>query len=132
MLSRSTARSIRNGGIFGFDGDGIAASTLQCAGTNAQDTSTGTMADRTPSLPTSRVSAPICNDGVVNFIGGLANGSATGIFSLENPLTSASFTVTVGGVPLPSTWTMMLGGFAVFGYLAFRGKKKASAAIATA
>ena len=90
------------------------------------------MADRTPSLPTSRVSAAICNDGVVNFIGGLANGSATGIFSLENPLTSASFTVTVGGVPLPSTWTMMLGGFAVFGYLAFRGKKKASAAIATA
>ena len=36
----------------------------------------------------------------------------------------------VGETPLPSTWTMMLIGFAGLGFFAFRGSKKGSAAIA--
>ena len=34
--------------------------------------------------------------------------------------------------PLPSTWTMLIAGFAGFGYFAYRGSKKNSSALAAA
>jgi hypothetical protein len=34
---------------------------------------------------------------------------------------------TVGATPLPSTWLMLLSGFAGFGFLAYRGTKKRTA-----
>jgi hypothetical protein len=34
--------------------------------------------------------------------------------------------------PLPSTWTMLIAGFVGLGFVAYRGKKKGSAAIAAA
>jgi hypothetical protein len=43
-------------------------------------------------------------------------------------LTSIEFTAT----PLPSTWTMLIAGFVGLGFLAYRGPKKGSAAIAAA
>lgn len=38
----------------------------------------------------------------------------------------------VGTTPLPSTWLMLLSGFAGFGFLAYRGTRKSSAALAAA
>jgi hypothetical protein len=38
----------------------------------------------------------------------------------------------VSAAPLPSTWTMLIAGFAGVGFLAYRGKKKSSAALAAA
>ena len=38
----------------------------------------------------------------------------------------------VSATPLPSTWLMLLSGFAGFGFLAYRGTKKSSAALAAA
>ena len=69
---------------------------------------------------------------MVNFIGGIAANGGTDIFSLEGGIDAANFQVRIGGVPLPSTWTMMLAGFVGFGYLVYRGKKKGSAALAAA
>ncbi len=40
--------------------------------------------------------------------------------------------VSVSATPLPSTWMMLIGGVVGFGFLAYRGKKKGSAALATA
>jgi hypothetical protein len=41
-------------------------------------------------------------------------------------------TFNVSATPLPSTWTMLIAGFAALGFFAFRGNRKGSAAIAAA
>ncbi len=41
-------------------------------------------------------------------------------------------TATATATPLPSTWTMLIAGFAVCGFFAYRGSKKGSAALAAA
>jgi hypothetical protein len=41
-------------------------------------------------------------------------------------------TASVSATPLPSTWTMLIAAFAGFGFLAYRGTKKSSAALAAA
>jgi hypothetical protein len=40
--------------------------------------------------------------------------------------------ITPGTTPLPSTWTMLIAGFLGLGFLAYRGSKKGSAALAAA
>jgi hypothetical protein len=40
--------------------------------------------------------------------------------------------VTPGATPLPSTWTMLIAGFVGLGFLAYRGTKKNTAALAAA
>jgi hypothetical protein len=116
-----------NGGIFGFDGDGIG--NFPGVGTNASDTSNGHYGGPNSFFSGITCSAGICNDGTVNFVGGMPAGS-TGvfIFSLENPLTAGQ--IIPGTVPLPATWAMMLAGFAGIGYLAYRGTKKNPTAVA--
>ena len=117
-----------NGGSFAFDGDGIGAYTG--VGTNATDTSSGKYGGPNAYFTNITCSGGLCNDGVVNFIGGIQGNEALDIFSLEGGIDVANFQVRVGSVPLPSTWAMMLAGFAGLGYLAFRGKKKSSTALA--
>jgi hypothetical protein len=41
-------------------------------------------------------------------------------------------TITIGATPLPSTWTMLIAGFAGLGFFAYRGSKKNAAGIAAA
>jgi hypothetical protein len=67
--------------------------------------------------------------GTVYFSGGLVPGATT-YFSLEEQLPLNS--ITVGGVPEPSTWAMMLLGFAGLGIAAFRRNKKTGSAFAAA
>ena len=50
-------------------------------------------------------------------------------FALEETLTGTNGGITVGGVPEPSTWAMMLLGFAGLGFLSFRKSKQRSAAL---
>jgi hypothetical protein len=66
--------------------------------------------------------------GDVVFIGGLANGASV-YFSLEDQVNVASFAgggITVGGVPEPSTWAMMLLGFVGLGFAFRQSRRKAS------
>ncbi len=65
----------------------------------------------------------------VNFITAIRNGG-TDIFSLEE--TVALNNIVVGGVPEPSTWAMMLLGFAGLGFAALRRNKKTGSAFAAA
>jgi PEP-CTERM motif-containing protein len=43
-----------------------------------------------------------------------------------------NITYTVNATPLPSTWTMLIAGFAGFGFLAYRGSRKNAAALSAA
>jgi hypothetical protein len=54
---------------------------------------------------------------VVNFITPIAAKGGTDIFSLEEAVALNSIVV---GTPEPSTWAMMLAGFAGMGFLAYR------------
>jgi len=57
------------------------------------------------------------------FIGNyVSNVSGAGIVAFDSAFTT----------PLPSTWTMLIAGFAGFGYFAYRGMKKTTSAVATA
>jgi hypothetical protein len=105
--------------IFGFDGDGIASSTYG-APTNIKDTTGYGGADVffTNNLGTS---------GTVNFLTALANGGVQ-YFSLEGPPAGIKGSLT----PLPSSWTMLLIGFAGLGFAAYRTTKKSSQAVAVA
>ena len=49
------------------------------------------------------------------------------MFASANSITSLSFKAT-GGVPEPSTWAMMLAGFAGLGFLGYRETAKARVA----
>jgi hypothetical protein len=51
----------------------------------------------------------------------------TGAYLSLNLLTSG---VVITGTPLPSTWTMLIAGFAGLGFFAYRGSKKNAAALA--
>lgn len=108
-----------NQSIFAFEGDGIDTGSYLDIPNNAQD-NTGYGG------PNAFFSNIVGNSGDVNFIGGIAPGDA-GIFSLEEQLSTASFTgITTGGVPEPSTWALMLVGVgAVGGMLRLRPRTKA-------
>jgi len=97
-----------NADIFGFDGDGI--DTYGAPGNAKDTTGYGGPDGYFTNITGSYFSLP--EKGTVNFIGGIANGGSD-YFSLEEALTTASFTnpITVGGVPEPMTWAMMLMGF---------------------
>ena len=120
------------GTCFGFDGDGIGTAPYN-AGTNASDTSSGHYGG--PNAFYSNINAATTS-GIVHFVTALGANCGTtctnAFFSLELPLSAANFSVTVGGVPLPSSWTMMLMGFAGLGFLSYRARKKTSEALLTA
>lgn len=64
----------------------------------------------------------------VNFITPIAANGGTDIFSLEEPVALNNIVV---GTPEPSTWAMMLAGFAGLGYVAYRRRNgKTVAAVA--
>ena len=101
--------------IFGFDGDGIGSYT---GITNTMDTSSGHYGGEDAWF--SGIAGPF-GGGTVNFIGGIAPGT-TQYFSLENPV-SISHPPTLA--PEPSTWAMMLLGFAGLGFAGYRARNKA-------
>jgi hypothetical protein len=62
----------------------------------------------------------------VEFLTGLLSNGETSTVAYDN----LEFDLTT--TPLPSTWTMLIAGFVGLGFVAYRGKKKGSAAIAAA
>ena len=56
--------------------------------------------------------------------------SAYSAFVSDHGLDLTNYAFAVSGTPLPSTWTMLIAGFAGLGFLAYRGARKGSAAIA--
>jgi hypothetical protein len=104
-----------NQDIFGFDGDGIDGSNYLNISPNANDSTGYGGPNGFFTNITSTFVPSFSESGTVNWIGGIANGGQD-IFSLEEPLTAADFQgsnggVTVGGVPEPASWAMMLVGF---------------------
>jgi PEP-CTERM motif len=97
--------------IFGFEGDGIATFGSTPSGPTGYEG------------PLNTFTVTDAFNGFVNFPNGLADGQST-FFSLEESLDFQSFTVTgvASGVPEPSTWAMMLIGFAGLGFFAHRRK----------
>lgn len=55
-------------------------------------------------------------------------GGGTLVFVDDEPITSLSFEATLGAVPEPSTWAMMLIGFGGLGFLGYRRTLKGQAA----
>jgi hypothetical protein len=96
--------------IGGFDGDGIDEANYLNIPHNSQDPSGygGPNAFFTNNLGTSLV---------VNFITPIAASGGTDVFSLEEAVSLNNIVV---GVPEPSTWAMMLLGFAGLGFAAYR------------
>ena len=120
----SISFAVQPNDIFGFDGDGIGHYT---GVTNSMDTSNGFYggADAyfTPAAINSGTFAPF-GPGTVNFInGGIASGT-TGYFSLENPVSISHPPVLT---PEPSTWAMMVLGFAGLGFAGYRTSRKRAA-----
>jgi hypothetical protein len=80
----------------------------------------------------------------ISFITDLYTDNAGANSPLVEPTTSEGYTsadagwfggnieLGVAATPLPSTWTMLIAGFLGLGFLAYRGSKKGSAAIAAA
>jgi len=104
--------------IFAMDGDGIAAPAF---GSPASPVCVvpGTCDYAGPDNFFSSVADP--SDGVLSFIGGLADGHST-YFSLEEPLNAASFKVT--GVPIPAALPLLGGALVGWGALT-RFRKRA-------
>jgi PEP-CTERM motif len=102
--------------IGGFDGDGIDVSIYLNIPNNPSDPSGygGPNAFFTNNIGTALT---------VNFITPIAAAGGTDIFSLEQPVALNNIVV---GTPEPSTWVMMLAGFAGMGFIAYRkrGTKK--------
>jgi hypothetical protein len=102
--------------IGGFDSDGIDEANYLNIPHNAQDPSGygGANGFFTNNLGTSLV---------VNFITPIAAGGGSDVFSLEEAVSLNNIVI---GTPEPSTWAMMLLGFAGMGFLAYRkrGTKK--------
>jgi hypothetical protein len=96
--------------IGGFDGDGIDEANYLNIPHNSMDPSGygGPNAFFTNNLGTSLV---------VNFITPIAASGGTDVFSLEEAVSLNNIVV---GVPEPSTWAMMLLGFAGLGFAAYR------------
>ena len=100
--------------IFGFDGDGIGSYT---GVTNAKDTSDGNYGGADAYFTNiTGVDGP----GTVNFITPVAANGGTQYFSLENAINLSAPPVVGSGVPEPSTWAMMLLGFAGLGFAGYR------------
>jgi hypothetical protein len=121
-ISSIALASTTNQDIGGFDGDGIG--TYAGVGTNASDTSSGKYGG-----PNAFFTNNLGTSLVVNFITPIATGGGTGIFSLEEPVSINSIVV---GAPEPSTWAMMLLGFAGLGFAALRRNKKTGSALSAA
>lgn len=111
--------TLSGGNIFGFEGDG-------------QNIYSGTSYGPTGyEGPNTSFSVVDNNNGTVNFTnGGVLGNGGTAWFTLEEDLASVAGGVTVvSGVPEPSTWAMMLLGFAGIG-TAMRTRKKRQLATA--
>jgi PEP-CTERM motif len=123
-----SAAVVANGGLFGFDGDGINSSTYLNTSSNTHDT-TGYGGPLSFFTNINSVSCPsfiACHtSGTVNFFGGLANGAST-YFSLEEALTLQQ----IQGVPEPSTWGMMILGFMGIGLMGYRRSRRNSSVLA--
>ena len=110
--------------IGGFDGDGIGV--YAGVGTNAQDTSFGKYGG-----PNAFFTNNLGTSLTVNFVIPIPSGGTNNldIFSLEEQVSLNNIVV---GVPEPSTWAMMLLGFAGLGFAALRRNKKTGSAFAAA
>ena len=108
--------------IAGFDGDGINASIYLNIPNNPSDNS----GYGGPNAFFTNIAANL-ESLTVNFITPIAANGGTDIFSLEEPVAMNNIVV---GTPEPSTWAMMLLGFAGMGFVAYRksGTKKALSA----
>ena len=112
-----------NNGIFaGMDGDGVCepvsgsfgfSSSLNCAGTSGNNYATHGVTF-TPDAGG--------NSGYVDFAGGLAANGGIGIFSLEEPASIGSITITSEGVPEPITLSLF--GAGLFGAAALRRRRR--------
>jgi hypothetical protein len=111
-------------GIGGFDGDGIGL--YAAIGSNATDTSSGKYGG-----PNAFFTNNLINSLTVNFINAIPGNGGTDVFSLEEKVSLNNIVVTPG-VPEPSTWAMMLLGFAGLGFAALRRNKKTGSAVAAA
>jgi len=111
--------------IFGFDGDGASSGPPFLTLPGAHSSYAGTISktgnfnlsgpfDTFPGINAGKTA------GNVNFPGGLLNGGSAW-FSLEEPLTAASFTVKTG-VPEPATLSVLGAALAGFGLLRRRRK----------
>ena len=134
--------------IFGFDGDGIGAPVAGVyTGTGTHQYGTPNASDATgPCIGTfctgggyggprgyfsGLIDGSPNDSGTFNIVGGLADGDFTW-FSLEGPLTDASFTVRVGATtPLPAALPLFASGLGVLGVVASRRKKRKKTASAT-
>ena len=103
--------------IFGFDGDGLTAAPYNLTGNALDGSGYGGPQAYFTNISLDKMS------GTVNFIGGISNGG-TGFFALEEALSGANGGINVGAVPEPSTWAMMLIGFAGLGFLSYRKSKQ--------
>ena len=107
--------------IYSFDGDGITASSISpnVLGNASDNTGYGG-----PNAFFTNINAAQTS-GIVNFITPIAPGGGTGFFSLELDIAGTQGGgITVGAVPEPSTWAMMLIGFAGLGFLSYRKSKQ--------
>lgn len=112
--------------IFGFEGDGIdgyGGDGVAAVAGNPDKTGYGGPIAYFTNINGSDTA------GDVNFFGGLAHGATT-YFSLEEALTTATFTgpgggITTGGVPEPATWSMMIVGAGLIG-VALRRRREAT------
>ena len=100
-------------GIFGFDGDGLCTynAGANCSPTDPNSQNGGYAGGSTAGFVDTFFSIVDFNTGAVHFSGGLAPGQQA-FFSLEEALSGANVQITtVGGIPEPATWAMMLLGF---------------------
>jgi PEP-CTERM motif len=107
--------------IAGFDGDGI--DTYGATGNSHDSTGYGGPNAFYTNIANNFMSV------TVNFITPIATGGGSSYFSLEEAVTLNSIVV---GAPEPSTWAMMLLGFAGLGFAALRRNRKTGSALAAA
>jgi len=111
--------------IFGFDGDGVSKFTTPTYSTPAGQSYAGFISPTgafklSGTLDSFSGITAGKKSGTLNFPGGLVNGGSA-FFSLEEPLTAASFTVKTG-VPEPATLSILGAALAGFGLLRRRRK----------
>jgi len=74
----------------------------------------------------------LLTDGLSAELWGNSPGSYGLFIGAYNVYTNNTGPVSVNATPLPSTWTMLIAGFAGLGFFAYRGSKNRSAALAAA